>query len=174
MNCSYILLKQPDFFTEKNTEQTERRNKISILNNYLKYITKEAIGFRYKKRQSGINHPRKTKFGFMERNVFEEESRKSEKMSLTEKLSTPMKLGILQAVELKKWVGLKVLENPRRSIVDYGTVGCTTDLMGRGKRLIIVDCITENGPILGALWTFSTESKTKRGNHMIFNSLKLL
>ena len=33
--------------------------------------------------------------------------------------------------------------------------------MGRGKRLIIVDCITENGPIPGALWTFSTESKTK-------------
>ena len=28
--------------------------------------------------------------------------------------------------------------------------------------LIIVDCITENGPIPGALWTFSTESKTKR------------
>ena len=34
--------------------------------------------------------------------------------------------------------------------------------MGRGKRPIIVDCITENGPIAGALWTFSTESKTKR------------
>ena len=34
--------------------------------------------------------------------------------------------------------------------------------MGRGKRLIIVDCTTENGPIPGALWTFSTESKTKR------------
>ena len=27
---------------------------------------------------------------------------------------------------------------------------------------MIVDCITENGPIPGALWTFSTESKTKR------------
>ena len=35
-----------------------------------------------------------------------------------------------------------------------------------GKReasnTVIVDCITENGPIPGALWTFSTESKTKR------------
>ena len=41
-------------------------------------------------------------------------------------------------------------------------VACTKDLMGRGKRLIIVDCITENGRIPGALWTFSTESKTKR------------
>ena len=34
--------------------------------------------------------------------------------------------------------------------------------MGRGKRLIIIDCITEIGPIPGALWTFSTESKAKR------------
>ena len=49
------------------------------------------------------------------------------------------------------WVDLKALENPRCSIVDYATVGRTKDLMGRGKSLIIVDCITENGVILGAL-----------------------
>ena len=60
----------------------------------------------------------------------------------------------------KEWVELKALENPRRSTVDYGTVGCTKDLMGRGKRLIIVNCITENGPIPVDLWTFSTGSKT--------------
>ena len=51
----------------------------------------------------------------------------------------------------KEWIDLKSLENPRRSIVDHGIVGCTKDLMGRGKRLIIVDCITENEPIPGAL-----------------------
>ena len=51
----------------------------------------------------------------------------------------------------KKWVDLKASENPKRSTVDYGTVGCTKDLMGRGKRLIIVDSVTENGSILGAL-----------------------
>ena len=62
----------------------------------------------------------------------------------------------------KEWVHLEALQNPRRSIADYRTVGCMKDWMGRGKRLIIVDCITENGPIPGALWTFSTESKTKR------------
>ena len=62
----------------------------------------------------------------------------------------------------KEWVDLEALQNPRRSIADYGTVGCTKDLMGRGKRLIIADCITENGPIPRALWTFSTEAKTKR------------
>ena len=62
----------------------------------------------------------------------------------------------------KEWADLEALQNPRRSIADYGTVGCTKDLMGRGRRLIIVDCITENGPISGALWTSSTESKTKK------------
>ena len=40
--------------------------------------------------------------------------------------------------------------------------------MGRGKRLIINGCITENGPIPGALSTFSTESKTKKGKSYDF------
>ena len=58
---------------------------------------------------------------------------------------------------------METVQNQRRSIADYGTVGCMKDLMGRGKRLIIVDCITENGPSPGALWHFiSTETKTKR------------
>ena len=51
----------------------------------------------------------------------------------------------------KEWVDLEALQNLRRSIADYGTIGCTKNLTGRGKRLIIVDCITENGPIPGAL-----------------------
>ena len=51
----------------------------------------------------------------------------------------------------KEWVDLKALENPRRSIKEYGTVGCTKDNVGKGKRIIIVDCITENGPVPGAL-----------------------
>ena len=57
---------------------------------------------------------------------------------------------------------MEALQNPHCSIADYGTLGCAKDLIGRGKRLIIVDCITESGPIPRALWTFSTESKTKR------------
>ena len=40
-----------------------------------------------------------------------------------------------------EWVDLKALENPRRSIKEYGTVGCTKDNVGKGKRIIIVDCI---------------------------------
>ena len=56
---------------------------------------------------------------------------------------------------------LKALENPRRSIKEYRTVGCTKDV-GKGKRIIIVDCITENGPVPGALWIFSAGSKSQK------------
>ena len=41
-------------------------------------------------------------------------------------------------------------------------VGCTKDQVGRGKRRIIVDCITEDGPVPGALWTFSTQTTSKK------------
>ena len=58
----------------------------------------------------------------------------------------------------KEWIDLKALENPRRSIHDYGTVRCTKDPVGRGKRLLTVDCITEDG----ALWTFSTQTTSKK------------
>ena len=58
--------------------------------------------------------------------------------------------------------GLKSLRNPRRSIKEYGTVGCTKDNVGKGKRIIIVDCITENGPVPGALWIFSAGSKSQK------------
>ena len=62
----------------------------------------------------------------------------------------------------KEWVDLKALENPRRSIKEYGTVGCTKDNVGKGKRIIIIDCITENGPVPGALWIFSAGSKSQK------------
>ena len=62
----------------------------------------------------------------------------------------------------KQWVDLKALENPPRSIKEYGTVGCTKDNVGKGKRIIIVDCITENGPVPGALWIFSAGSKSQK------------
>ena len=51
----------------------------------------------------------------------------------------------------KEWVDLEALENPCRSLLEYGTVGTTKCSTGKGKRLVIVDCITENGPVPGAL-----------------------
>ena len=63
----------------------------------------------------------------------------------------------------KEWVDLKALENPRRSIKEYGTVGCTKDNVGKGKRrIIIVDCLTENGPVSVALWIFSAGLKSHK------------
>ena len=34
--------------------------------------------------------------------------------------------------------------------------------MGKGKKNIIVYCITENGPVLGALWIFSADGQKKK------------
>ena len=61
---------------------------------------------------------------------------------------------------------LKALENSRRSLLEYGTVGTTKCSTGKGKRFIIVDCITENGLVSGPLWTFSAESKPKEEKQM--------
>ena len=52
-------------------------------------------------------------------------------------------------------------EKPQQTLKDYGTVGCTKEKIGKGKRLIVVDCITESGPVPGALWIFS-ETKSKK------------
>ena len=62
----------------------------------------------------------------------------------------------------KRMGGLKSLRNPRRSIKEYGTVGCTKYNVGKGKRIIIVDCITENGPVPDAFWIFSAGSKSQK------------
>ena len=61
-----------------------------------------------------------------------------------------------------EWIHLKALENPYHSLPEYITVGTTKCSTGKGKRLIIVNSITENGPLSGALWTFSAESKPKQ------------
>ena len=43
----------------------------------------------------------------------------------------------------KEWIDLEALENPCLAIFDYGTVATTKPSIEKGKRLIIVDCITE-------------------------------
>ena len=52
---------------------------------------------------------------------------------------------------------------------DFGTVGETKEKCGKGKRLIITDAITAEGPIQSALWIFkasktSEEKKCKKGS----------
>ena len=63
----------------------------------------------------------------------------------------------------KEWVDEEALKNPSKSLKDYGTVGCTKEKIGKGKRLIVVDCITESGPVPGALWIFSETKSKKEG-----------
>ena len=73
----------------------------------------------------------------------------------------------------KEWVDEEALKNPSKSLKDYGTVGCTEEKIGKGKRLTVVDCITESGPVPGALWIFS-ETKSKKKGKQQFNMSKLL
>ena len=42
------------------------------------------------------------------------------------------------------------------------TVGCTKEMTGKGRRLIISDAMTENGLVRGALWMFKADGKEKR------------
>ena len=39
------------------------------------------------------------------------------------------------------------------------TVGCTKEMTWKGRRLIISDAMTENGPVRGALWMFKADGK---------------
>ena len=49
----------------------------------------------------------------------------------------------------KEWVDLETLkEKTRRSLRLSGlTVGCTKEMTGKGRRLIISDAMTESGPV---------------------------
>ena len=42
------------------------------------------------------------------------------------------------------------------------TVGCTKEMTGNGRRLIINDAMTESGPVRGALWMFKADGKGKK------------
>ena len=42
------------------------------------------------------------------------------------------------------------------------TVGCTKEMTGKGRRLIISDAMTVSGPVRGALWMFKADGKGKK------------
>ena len=42
------------------------------------------------------------------------------------------------------------------------TVGCTKEMTGKGRRLIISAAMTESGPVRGALWMFKADGKGKK------------
>ena len=130
-----------------------------MLNNYLKHITEEA-GFSLQEMTKRINHERPDLVSWRETFLRRIKEIRENEPHWEIVCTDEAWLHAGHRVE-KEWVDLKALENPRRSVVDYGTVDCTKYLMDRAKYLIIIDCITENGPIPGALWSFLTESKTE-------------
>ena len=42
------------------------------------------------------------------------------------------------------------------------TVGCTKEMTGKGRRLIISDAMTESGPVRGSLWMFKADDRGKK------------
>ena len=64
----------------------------------------------------------------------------------------------------REWVNLETLkEKNLRSLRLSGlTVGCTKEMTGKGRRLIISDAMTESGPVRGALWVFKADGKGKK------------
>ena len=64
----------------------------------------------------------------------------------------------------KEWVDLETLkEKNLRSLRLSGlTVGCTKEMTGKCRRLIISDAMTESGPVRGALWMFKADGKRKK------------
>ena len=69
----------------------------------------------------------------------------------------------------KEWVDLETLkEKNLRSLRLSGlTVGCTKEMTGTGRRLIISDAMTESGPVRGALWMFKADGKRKKEKNWI-------
>ena len=65
---------------------------------------------------------------------------------------------------MKEMVDLETLrEKNLRSLSLSGlTVGCTKEMTGKGRSLIISDAMTESGPVRGALWMFKADGKGKK------------
>ena len=53
------------------------------------------------------------------------------------------------------------------------TVGCTKEMTGKGRRLIISDAVTESGPVRGALWMFKADGKGKKNRKIESKSREL-
>ena len=64
----------------------------------------------------------------------------------------------------KEWVDLETLKekNLRSLRLRDLTVGCTKEMTGKGRRLIISDAVTKSGPVRGALWMFKADGKGKK------------
>ena len=69
----------------------------------------------------------------------------------------------------KEWVHLVTLNKANRKLLynEGLMVGCTKIQVGKGKRIIITDAMTQTGPVDGGLWIFKAETKKKNGRQKI-------
>ena len=63
----------------------------------------------------------------------------------------------------KEWVDTSTLKDPQKTKSLSLTTGCTNVHVGKGKRIVISDAITENGTVPGALWIYKAVSKKSTG-----------
>ena len=63
----------------------------------------------------------------------------------------------------KEWVDTSTLKDPQKTKSLSLTTGCTNVHVGKGRRIVISDAITENGTVPGALWIYKAASKKSTG-----------
>ena len=72
----------------------------------------------------------------------------------------------------KEWVDTSTLKDPQKTKSLSLTTGCTNLHVGKGRRIVISDAITENGTVPGALWIYKAVSKKSTGKGQTENKKK--
>ena len=72
----------------------------------------------------------------------------------------------------KEWVDTSTLKDPQKTKSLSLTTGCTNLHVGKGRRIVISDAITENGTVPGALWIYKAASKKSTGKGQTENKKK--
>ena len=72
----------------------------------------------------------------------------------------------------KEWVDTSTLKDPQKTKSLSLTTGCTNLHVGKGRRIVISDAITENGTVPGVLWIYKAASKKSTGKYQTENKKK--
>ena len=72
----------------------------------------------------------------------------------------------------KEWVDTSTLKDPQKTKSLSLTTGYTNLHVGKGRRIVISDAITENGTVPGALWIYIAASKKSTGKGQTENKKK--
>ena len=72
-----------------------------------------------------------------------------------------------------EWVDTSTLKDPQKKKSLSLTTGCTNLHLGKGRRIVISDAITENGTVPGALWIYKAVSKKSTGKGQTENKKRV-